>query len=491
MSSYSPLNPPLAARDGRVLKCVVVARISTEHQDLKSLDDQAAKCEAYIRDHFGGDVEFRKISSRGSGEFLDREELFRLEQLIESRTIDVVISEDLSRICRRHRAYDFCELCPDYGVRLIAITDRIDTAVDGWQDSAHIATWHHERSNRDTAERIRRTLNHRFDQGGVVQFTIYGYIKPPGAKSDQDLQKDPEAEPIIREIFRRLEQGASYAEVADWLNERGVPPGPYCRRTRWSRTTVSQFVHQPILKGRRERNRKVSRRENKTGRHKTVKGTPQQLRVRDCPHLAFLDPAYYDHVIQLLDARNAGRCRTANGQPDPRQNVPRKRTAFPGQHALCGICGRLMHWHSTKRLKYLLCSGAAEYRCWNAMYVPGPECAAAIAEAVIQALADMPDFDAVFGELVRRRLADFEGQRAEVREKCERQLRDVSQRLAKLMTVLETAKSSETLLARLKELEQEQSSIRYSLQQLDQEPSRCLKRSNSDSKRLRPCVTCR
>jgi hypothetical protein len=36
------LNPPLTARNGRVLLVVVVCRISTEHQDERSLQDQEA-----------------------------------------------------------------------------------------------------------------------------------------------------------------------------------------------------------------------------------------------------------------------------------------------------------------------------------------------------------------------------------------------------------------------------------------------------------------
>ena len=78
--------------------------------------------------------------------------------------------------------------------------------------------------NADTAKRIRRSLRNRFSNGGIVQFIIYGYIKPPGSKSDADLRKDPEAEPIIEEIVRQLEDGATYGQVADWLNARESNP---------------------------------------------------------------------------------------------------------------------------------------------------------------------------------------------------------------------------------------------------------------------------
>jgi DNA invertase Pin-like site-specific DNA recombinase len=60
------LNPPLVPRDGAPLMCVAVCRISTEHQDERSLDDQLAKVKQYVADHYDGPVEWTLISSRGS-----------------------------------------------------------------------------------------------------------------------------------------------------------------------------------------------------------------------------------------------------------------------------------------------------------------------------------------------------------------------------------------------------------------------------------------
>ena len=468
--SKSSLNPPLKAKDGCPLRCVIVARISTEHQDPRSLEDQEAMCRKYVTDHFDGRVSFIVISSQGSGEYLDRDELYRLEQMIEDREVDLVKTEDLSRICRRRRAYDFCEMCEDFDVRLIAINDRVDTAVEGWQDAAAMATWHHERSNRDTADRIKRSLNNRFDHGGVVQFTIYGYVKPPGAKHDGELQKDPNADPIIKELFRRLEQGASYAEIADRLNAEGIRPGVYCRLPRWDGPMVRRFVHEPILKGVRIRNRKVTKRINKTGRRKTVKGEPSQLRVRQCPHLAFVDPDYYDHVIRIADERNQGYRRTNNGHPDPRLNVPRKRTQFPGQHAKCGVCGRLMHWHGMKGLKVMLCSGAADYQCWNGLFVNGEECASRISTAILQAISEMPDFDFVFGQLLGDRLADAADREGAQRRTLQQQLNDVELRLKSLLSHLELRPESQSLLERMDELESRRTTLRYELKQLEATP---------------------
>ncbi len=468
---HTPLNAAFVPRNGRKLVVVIVARISTDKQDPQSLQDQVAKAKEYLQGLYGGEIEFIIIASQGCGEHLDREELYELERQIESRTVDIVIAEDLSRICRRRRAYDFCEMCVDFDARLIAINDHVDTGVDGWEDTAFFATWHHERSNRDTADRIKQRLNNRFTLGGVVQFIIFGYIKPPGTKSDSDLRKDLTVEQIVLEIFRRLDNGSFYTEVADWLNEIGIKPGPYCRRGKWTGPLVRAFVHQPILKGFRVRNRMVSRRFHKTGRHKSVKGDPRNWLFRSCPHLAFFEPAYYDRVINKLDARNSRSRRTANGQPDPRQHVPRSRTAFPGQHARCGICGRRLNWHTSKHRSYLLCKGAYGYQCWNSLYVYGPESAKKISDAVLSAIGTMPDFEAVYADIVRDQLSEFTEHRSKQRQTLARQLAEVDSNLSNLVSFIAQGNQSTTISSQITTLEQKQMDLRFQLQQLDEAPS--------------------
>jgi hypothetical protein len=262
--------------------------------------------------------------------------------MVESGGIDVVIVEDLARICRRSRAFDFCEACEDNNCRLIAINDHIDTGKEDWRLHASFAAIRHEMYNQDTSKRIKRTLRNRFTQGGVFQCEIYGYHKPRDAKCDADVRKNPAAEPVYDEWFRMLENGASYAEVADWLHQQGVPPGPYCRAKRWTGPMVRRITFNPILKGERQRNRKEARRINKTGHRRSVDAAPDKLLTRHCPHLAFIEPDRYDRVTRLLRRRNEAyaRGRRCNA-PDGRKGVSRKCTAWPGQYIRCGVCGRI------------------------------------------------------------------------------------------------------------------------------------------------------
>ena len=101
-------------------------------------------------------------------------------------------------------------------------------------------------------------------------------------------------------MFRRLEKGASFSEIAAWLNASGILPGPYCRSDRWDCAMVNRVVRNPILKGIRVRNKKMSRRINKTGRRRSVDAPPEERLERNCPHLAFIEPSRFDRVNDLL-----------------------------------------------------------------------------------------------------------------------------------------------------------------------------------------------
>ncbi|MBI3408181.1 MAG: recombinase family protein [Planctomycetes bacterium] len=447
------LQPPLTPRIGQKLHVLAITRISTEHQDKRSLEDQKAKIQEFITANYSGPVNWHIIASRGSGENLERKELHEAEDLIESNAIDLVLAEDLARICRRNRAFNFCEMCVDHETRLIALNDRIDTGEEGWQDSAFIATWHHERSNRDTSQRIRRSLRHRFTKGGIIQYVIYGYIKPPGAESDAELAKRLGADQVYKEWFRRLENGATYAEIADWLNAIGESPGPFSRTKNWSGPMVARITHNPILKGVRTRNKMISRRVNKTGRRRSVKAPPQDLLQRTCPHLAFFPADYYDRIIRLVDARNSQFRRRDDQGQDCRLGVSRMRTIWPGQHLRCGICGRLCYWSGRKQNKLMRCSGNQNYKCWNGVEVNGAMVGCKLAEAILAKIEALPGFDQTLIEDVKVEWRAQENDRgSRLKELLARKL-DLDQQIDRTTDAIARLHDSQALLEKLQQLE--------------------------------------
>jgi DNA invertase Pin-like site-specific DNA recombinase len=238
------LDPPLVPRNGRTLEVLVPVRVSDPRpgkQDERSLDEQRVLLETWLKAHTKLPVKVHVLAWKGSGEGLENEEYLRLLRMIGSRKFDLVLCEDLGRIVRRIHAHLVCELCEDTGTRLIALNDHVDTAQSNWRDASIFAAWHHERANRDTSERIKRTHRGRFAAGGCLPQPIFGIIKPAGAKTDADLRKDPPAEVIYKDWFAKLDDGGTYADVSDWLNGNKTPLPPHARgksgRREWLRVT--------------------------------------------------------------------------------------------------------------------------------------------------------------------------------------------------------------------------------------------------------------
>tara|TARA_R110002072_G_scaffold301976_1_gene483172 strand:- start:2789 stop:3877 length:1089 start_codon:yes stop_codon:yes gene_type:complete len=360
--------------------------------------------EEWLKAHLDSPYEVRILEGRESGECIERADYQELIGLVTTGQFDLVLAEDLGRIIRRLQAHGFAELCGDFDTRLISHNDHIDTAIPGWEDRSIISAWHHERSNRDTSDRIKRTANNRFLQGGCAAFEIAGYIKPPGAKSDLDWQKDPDWEQVYVEWFRMLDEDeATFSEIADWLNKHQRATGTFTKKGEWDGTMVGRVTRNWLLKGYRVRNRRKSRR-NSSGKYVSVVAAPSELKLRHAPHLAFFDEAYYDRVVAAVNERNAKYRRKGQNGVDTRRRVPKKRTRFPGQSLVCGICGRGFVFGGHGQTDHLMCSGAREHLCWNGVTADGPLTAERISNAVFQEISALPEFDETLSGLSMKRL---------------------------------------------------------------------------------------
>lgn len=464
---------PLSPKSGRVLQVVRIARISTLNQDERSLDDQLALLGKTVESLYDGPTEYQDLATQGSGEKLDRAELTELEELIESGQVDLVIAEDLARICRRTRAIDFCEICEDNGTRLMAINDRVDTADESWRDGAFISSWHHERSNRDTSSRIKRSLRNRFMNGALLTELGPFYDVPAGATSIDQVRKRSGAEEVVLEVFQMLEDGCSYSEVADWLNDvKQIPPGGSSRKKRWDCVLVRERFLNPRLKGLDFWNAKKTIRINKTGRRKQINADPAETLTRSCPHLAFVDAARFDRLVRLLEMRNAIYRRSPNGAADPLRGRAKKRTPFPGQMLSCGICGRTLVFGGHGRTEHLMCDGARQYVCWNGTTVDGPLAARKIAAAILNLYESLPEFDETFLELVNDEAQQADSERQQRLRQLRRDAHTWQTRIDNLLSFIENGDVSGHVRERMSQAERELAAKSDEILQIESTPSR-------------------
>src|SRR5689334_20437854 len=91
------LTPP----NGHTLVVGVVCRISgCQNQKEVSLEDQEDHAREVVEEVYDGPAEHRVIATKAKGEQLDRPELGRIEAMLRSRELDLLVCEDLGRLVR-------------------------------------------------------------------------------------------------------------------------------------------------------------------------------------------------------------------------------------------------------------------------------------------------------------------------------------------------------------------------------------------------------
>jgi site-specific DNA recombinase len=443
--------PPPKRGDKHLL--LGVCRISTERQNEMSLGDQLAFYDEWAKKEYPDGYEMEEISSRDSGEALDRAEFLDVTERIESGRYDCVVTEDLGRIARRIHAVLLCEAGEDSRTRIVAINDRVDTFVSGWKQNAMFASMRHESYNEDTSLRIRRSLKGRFATGKLPLRLIAGYESDGPGCLEENCHKKPEAIAIYDEWFDRLDRGQSFAQIADWLNEIQFPVGPNVRKADWNGTLVGQVTRNPLLKGLRIRNKLVSERNNRTGRRKSVKADDDKIQEREVPHLAFIEPTRYDRILRKVKERNS---KYVNGIAKANNSLTgrtRKDTRWPAQQLRCGICGRNFVLGGHGRKDRMMCDGARRYQCWNAMTIDRPDLAMAIADRVRREIVELPEFDANWEEQLRIEASSLSCSKATKLEQLQKDRDKKIREVENLAKAIANGSSSETLFRLLSETE--------------------------------------
>jgi site-specific DNA recombinase len=211
--------------------------------------------------------------------------------------------------------------------------------------------------------------------------------------------------------------------VADWFNQHGMPLGKYARRAKkWDGHAVRRFFSNPILKGFPRRGDRHTIKHHETGRRISVPN-PKGPTFFECPHLAFLDAAFFDELNSLLADKNQNRGRKPVNGEDPRCRVPRKRTRFPGQFASCWYCGRHYLWGGNGQAHTLMCSGARHWECWNSVAINGRLLTEKLVAAITGELCRRDGFDSQFQAIVlaarNGEASDVTGRRARLAQEEE------------------------------------------------------------------------
>jgi DNA invertase Pin-like site-specific DNA recombinase len=463
-----------------IVHAIGVVRISTDNQREESLEAQKVVCQRVARQAIGAQPEWTWVSSRGSGEHLDRPELEEIERLVGSGRHQLLVAENLDRIMRDAGVIQLLKRCVAAGVRVIT-NNGFDTQSPQWRLLGSIQAAVSEEEQEKTSTRIKRQWPQEFMNGGCLGTIPWGYLYDPpdgsaGSKNDMHLRKDPRLEPVFIEIVDRLFQGASYADVARWLEQRqisvpGKTNGP------WEPHMVARLVREPIRAGIRVFGRTETVKDLMTGK-RIPRPTKKPPLTREVDHLRMIPPERHEALLAMLDDRNA-HLRLARNRASGRRPRSRKRI-YPSQVTTCAICGSLyscagssgsIQGASPLERRRLTCGGKRQKRCWVAAFLHAPKLLDALFRGLVATAEERLGDPARLRAMVGEELADLQGSWRGAVEAARAECGRLEQGQARLIEAAEKTNGPvDALASRIAAIDSEVRSAKASLLRLESNP---------------------
>lgn len=264
---------------------------------------------------------------------------------IEAGKVNCVIVKDLSRLGRNSidTGYYIEQYFQVRKVRFIAVNEQFDSEDKSNSYSSIILPLRNminEAYSLDIGRKIKAQQRQAMKDGKYVGGrTPYGYQKAPN--DCHQLIIDPDAAPVVRQIFQWAVEGAGLNTIVLHLNEAGcLPPSHYKREKgeiknanligcgKWQTRTVTKILRSEVYTGDLVQGR------TKVVDHKQVPATAEEMMVVRGTHEAIVSWEQFNAVQEIL-SRNA--------------EIAKKRTVklyspnpLKGK-AFCGCCGGSLH----------------------------------------------------------------------------------------------------------------------------------------------------
>jgi len=310
------------------LKIAIYLRRSHDDEkagDSVSIENQRMILNRYVTEN-GGTVTDEYKDDGWSGTNFDRPDVKRMLNDAQAGKIDTIIVKDLSRFGRNYiqvgQYIDY--IFPAYGIRFIAIDDKVDTAErnSAAMDMMPIMNVFNEWHAANTSRKIRSVLKASWNMGKYTNWNYcYGY--KVGDDENRSAVVDEDAVAVVRRIFDLRLQGNSYHSIARILTDENIPnPATYFRRKDgksanrpcskyWCARTVSWILSNPTYIGSMVQHKTTT---VSYKNHKVVNIPKGEQIIKENSHEPIIDRETWDKV-QIMGQK------TARGRADKSKEV--------------------------------------------------------------------------------------------------------------------------------------------------------------------------
>ena len=307
-----------------------------------------------------------------SGVTMDRPGFVEMICQLEQGKAAAVFVKDLSRLGRNYIEVGRLteEFFPDHDIRLVAVSDNIDTA-EGENELAPIRNLFNEWYARDISKKRRISNKIKGNAGEPMGQPPYGYIKDPNDPKHWIV--DDEAAQVVRRVYSMTLEGFGTEQIAAqlekddvltprayWLTKGIKRPGKGKQQppTKWNSSTITKILCLQEYCGDILNFKTYSKSyKNK----KRIDNDRENWVVFQDVHEAIIERAVYEQVQQ-------------------KRGKIRKRRTNNGEHNMfsgllvCADCGSNLHFHFNQgnpEIKYFNCSNYKGNRgtCTSTHYV--------------------------------------------------------------------------------------------------------------------------
>ena len=479
-------------RDSADESCAKVAasyaRFSSSQQNESSLTDQQRTCrERAERDGFRIDPAFEFEDSAVSGTKLRRTGLDELLEAAKAGRFHVLYFHSLSRLARESVISMplLKELVYVHRIRVISVTEGVDSDTDGWDMLATMFSIQHERYLKELAANVHRgqvgTVQARFSAGDY-RFGYNSVPSPGGETTGRGRNSKPKMVYVICEeqaewVRRIFHWFVVERQPLSWivreLTRSNVPKDHRSSTKSWHRTLVIRILRSPKYIGLWSWGLLKNHRNPLTGKvHQEERSEEETSRwVREFPELRIIEDETYDAAQKLLDEseEQCSRFRKKTGQLCGSGKGSR------GQHLLgnliqCRSCGKYLYVGGANG-KYLCCPGARDGICNCKTQLPRALAEKLILNAIGERILANPIWSEAIYEFVLKSWKQNLASRPDEENELRKQIEVCDRRIEHLVDEIESSEEPDPgLRRRLQERRAERSALAVRDRQLQKPP---------------------
>ncbi len=463
----------------------IYARYSSELQSEASIEDQIRRARDVIA-RAGGDPDRAMVfpDYAMSGASMVRPGLEALLRAVDEKKVDVILTEDISRISRDMAdAAQIFKRLQFAGVPLIGISDGIDTSAKHAKLNFAVKSLLADMYLDELRDKTLRGLEGRALAGFATGQVPLGYKTVASDRNERIAGRkiviDEKGAKVVRRIFEEYRDGGSLLGIAQTLNAEGVPSpraGSRHKRFGWGPSTIRTILYNESYVGVWRFKETQWVKVPGTNRRQPRRRPADEVMTMERPELRIIDADLWSEVSTRLAAVH----RKWTKNSSERVEGPWRSNYLLSGILVCDECGFPLNLYGGQSTRYYRCNNnVAKKTCGNDLRVREEilrkDCIEAIREQI-----QSPEGIAYVRKQMAMMLRDYsKSMDAELKERRER-LERTEGRIKGLVVFIADGDRSEYVVTTMRDLEAQAKAERAEIDRIHREAQEPLRLPSID-----------